>query len=59
MDDMGTAAGASVDTEKAQKMIERIVKLEKRNVQTKHISDRDMVARIKAIIREEAGAYVD
>lgn len=48
-----------VDSNKAQKMIDRIIKLEKRNIQTKQYQDRDMVNKIKEIIREEAEAYVD
>ena len=48
-----------VDPNIAQKMIDRIIKLEKRNIQTKQYQDRDMVNKIKEIIREEAEAYVD
>lgn len=52
--------GASgVDPKKAQRMIDRIIKLEKRNIQTRHLKDQAMVEQIKAIIREEAEAYVD
>lgn len=49
----------SVDPKKAQRMIDRIIKLEKRNIQTRHLKDQAMVEKIKAIIREEAEAYVD
>ena len=49
-----------VDPTRAKRMRERIIKLEKRNIQTnKSLSDKDMVDRIKAIIREEADANVD
>lgn len=48
-----------LDPAKAQKMIDRIIKLEKRNIQTKQYQDREMVAKIKEIIREEAEAYAD
>lgn len=52
--------GSSViDPKRAQRMVERIIKLEKRNIQTKQHSDSDMVKEIKKIIREEADAYVD
>lgn len=50
---------SSVSPEKAQRMVDRIIKLEKRNIQTKQHSDREMVEKIKAIIREEADAYAD
>lgn len=48
-----------VDPNKARKMIDRIIRLEKRNIQTKHLRDKDVVDKIKTIIREEAEAYVD
>ncbi|MBR2803899.1 MAG: hypothetical protein IKE20_01970 [Eggerthellaceae bacterium] len=49
-----------VDPIRAKRMRERIIKLEKRNIQTnKSMSDKDVVDRIKAIIREEADANVD
>lgn len=54
-----TGSSAAVDQEKAKRMIERITRLEKRNIQTKHLSDRDIVEKIKNIIREEAEAYAD
>lgn len=51
---------SSVDPIRAKRMRERIIKLEKRNIQTnKSMSDKDVVDRIKAIIREEADANVD
>ncbi|WP_161566689.1 hypothetical protein [Senegalimassilia faecalis] len=48
-----------IDEARVKRMMDRIIKLEKSNIQTKHYSDRDMVAKIKSIIREEADAYVD
>lgn len=57
---MGEAmTSETVDSGKAKKMVDRIIKLEKRNIQTKHLSDREMVEKIKTIIREEADAYAD
>ena len=51
---------SEVDPVRAKRMRERIIKLEKRNIQTnKSLSDKDIVDRIKAIIREEADANVD
>ena len=48
-----------ISPEKAKKMIDRIIRLEKRNLRTKQYRDKDMVDKIKAIIREEAEAYAD
>lgn len=48
-----------IDLEKARRMMDRIIKQEKRNIQTKQYSDSKMVQRIKEIIREEADAYAD
>ena len=51
---------SGIDPIRAKRMRERIIKLEKRNIQTnKSMSDKDVVDRIKAIIREEADANVD
>ena len=48
-----------IDEARVKRMMDRIIKLEKSNIQTKHYSDREMVAKIKSIIREEADAYLD
>lgn len=48
-----TIDGIPIDEAKAKRMIERIVKLEKTNLQTKSASDKDMIDKIKKIIREE------
>lgn len=48
-----------IDLEKARCMMDRIIKQEKRNIQTKQYSDSKMVAKIKEIIREEADAYAN
>ena len=49
----------TIDPNKARKMIDRIIRLEKRNIRTKQYRDKDMVDKIKEIIREEAEAYAD
>lgn len=51
--------GSNVEPKRAKKMIDRIIKLEKNNIHTKHMTDRVMVEKIKTIIREEADAYAD
>ena len=48
-----------IDLEKAHRMMDRIIKQEKRNIQTKQYSDTKMVQKIKEIIREEGDAYAD
>lgn len=48
-----------IEDSRANKMMARIIKLEKGNIQTKHYNDRDLVKKIKDIIREEAEAYAD
>lgn len=48
-----------IEEARVSKMMARIIKLEKGNIQTKHYSDREMVKRIKDIIREEAEAHAD
>lgn len=52
-------AQVSVMDSRTKRMMARIIRLEKDNIQTKHYSDADMVKKIKSIIREEAEAYVD
>lgn len=48
-----------INLDKARRMMDRIIKQEKRNIQTKQYSDSKMVAKIKEIIREETDAYAD
>ncbi len=49
--------GIEVDTEKAQKLIKKIIVKEKRNLSTKELSDPEMVKRIKKMIEEEVECY--
>ena len=49
----------NIDHKTAQRMIDRIIKLEKRNIQTRHLKDQEVVKKIKEIIREEADSYAD
>lgn len=48
-----------IDPAKGKRMIERIIKFEKRNIKTRQHQDKDVIKKIKEIIREEADAYVD
>ena len=49
----GTNKDIEIDEIKAKRMIDRIVKLEKTNFQTKHDTDARIIEKIKGIIREE------
>ena len=49
--------GIEVDTEKAQKLIKRIIIREKRNLSTKELSSIEMVKKIKKMIEEEVECY--
>lgn len=49
----GTNKDIEIDEIKAKRMIDRIVKLEKTNLQTKHDTDARIIEKIKGIIREE------
>lgn len=49
--------GIEVDTEKAQRLIKRIIVREKRNLSTKELSDLDMVKKIKKMIEEDVECY--
>lgn len=56
---IGSNGTEKIDLVKAHKMIKRIIELEKKNIQTRHYSEKQMVDKIKQIIREEADAYVN
>jgi uncharacterized membrane protein (DUF106 family) len=43
----------TVDTTKVNRMIKRIIELEKENLRTKRYRDHDMIKRIQKIIEEE------
>lgn len=49
--------GIEVDTEKAQKLIKRIIVREKRNLSTKELGNMEMVKKIKKMIEEEVECY--
>lgn len=48
-----------IDPVKGKRMIERIIRFEKRNIKTRQHQDKDVIKKIKEIIREEADAYVN
>lgn len=49
--------GINIDTEKAQKMLIKLIIREKKNIKTKQYNDGEMVKIIKKMIEEEAQCY--
>ncbi|MCD5407275.1 MAG: hypothetical protein LRZ99_06255 [Desulfotomaculum sp.] len=49
--------GINIDTEKAQKMLIKLIIREKKNIKTKQYNDGEMVKKIKKMIEEEAQCY--
>jgi len=46
-----------IDTEKAQKMLTKLIMREKKNIKTKQYNDGEMVKMIKKMIEEEVQCY--
>ena len=46
-----------VDTEKAQRMLQKIIIKEKNNIKTKQFNDVEMARKIKKMIEEEVECY--
>lgn len=49
--------GIEIDTEKAQRMLKRIIVSEKTNIKTKQYNDTEMTRKIKKMIEEEVQCY--
>lgn len=49
--------GIEVDSEKAQKMLTKLIMKEKKNIKTKQYNDSEMVKMIKKMIEEEVQCY--
>ena len=49
--------GIEVDTEKAQRMLQKIIIKEKNNIKTKQFNDVEMARKIKKMIEEEVECY--
>ena len=49
--------GIEVDTEKADRLMSKLIIKEKTNIKTKQLNDPQMVAAIKKMIEEEAECY--
>lgn len=55
--DIPNINGVDIDTEKVQKMLIRLIKSEKINLQTREKNDVQMVQQIKKMIEEEVECY--
>ena len=49
--------GIEVDTEKAKRMLQKIIIKEKNNIKTKQYNDVEMARKIKKMIEEEVECY--
>ncbi len=49
--------GIEVDTEKAKRMLQKIIIREKNNIKTKQFNDVEMARKIKKMIEEEVECY--
>lgn len=49
--------GIEIATEKAQKMLTKLIMREKKNIKTKQYNDGEMVKMIKKMIEEEVQCY--
>lgn len=49
--------GVEIDTEKAHRLLQKVVIREKTNIKSKELNDMQMVAKIKKMIQEEVECY--
>lgn len=49
--------GVEIDSQKAQRMLQRIIVREKTNIKTKQFNDTEMARKIKKMIGEEVQCY--
>ena len=49
--------GVEIDSQKAQRMLQRIIDREKTNIKTKQFNDTEMARKIKKMIEEEVQCY--
>lgn len=49
--------GVEIDTEKARRLLQKLIIKEKTNIKSKERNDTQMVAEIKKIIQEEVECY--
>ena len=51
--------GVEIDSQKAQRMLQRIIVREKTNIKTKQFNDTEMARKIKKMIEEEVQCYLN
>ena len=49
--------GVEIDTEKAHRLLQKVIIREKTNIKSKELNDMQMVAKIKKMIQEEVECY--
>ena len=49
--------GVEIDTDKAHRLLQKVVIREKNNIKSKELNDMQMVAKIKKMIQEEVECY--
>lgn len=49
--------GVQIDEKKVERMLRKIIIMEKQNIKTKQFNDSEMVKKIKKIIEEEVECY--
>ena len=49
--------GVEIDTQKAQRMLQKVIVREKTNIKTKQFNDTEMAKKIKKMIEEEVQCY--
>ena len=49
--------GVEIESQKAQRMLQRIIVREKTNIKTKQFNDTEMARKIKKMIEEEVQCY--
>lgn len=49
--------GVEIDTEKAHRLLQKVIIREKTNIKSKELNDMQMVAKIKRMIQEEVECY--
>ena len=53
----GRSNGVEIDTEKAHRLLQKVIIREKTNIKSKELNDMQMVAKIKKMIQEEVECY--
>ena len=54
---MGEIDGIKVDEEKAQRLLQKLIMMENKNIMSKQFGDSEMVKKIKKMIEEEVECF--